>query len=124
MKPFDDPTYAPPADLSAEEFREYELAVSGAMRHAVLGKDHGLWVFDEIELQGSRPETVVVFRYRRKSRPDRLLETKAPIWPDVTEEGPEDNRRLDPAYALASWLWSSFEAGEYEARDCTAERSG
>ncbi len=110
--------HAPSADLTEEEFRAYETAIRDALREAVLSKKHVRWSFDSIELEGSRPETAVVFRFREIRRdPARPLVARAPIWVDDGVHSIGGNRYLDPAPAVAGWLWSSFEAEEFDVRE-------
>jgi hypothetical protein len=113
-KPFHDPHFAPPADLTDAEARAYEEAVLATITEALRLGRYGSWIIESIELEGRRPNTAVVFKYREGSDPGRLLAARASIWEGLVETvcGRE---RLESAPSHAGHLWSAFDAGELEA---------
>lgn len=115
-KPFDDPHYGPPADLAAEEARAYEETVLKTIREALPPGRYLAYQLESIELEGQRPETAVVFRYRKASDPQRLLTSRDRIWEDIAYEV-NGKQLLDSAPSVAGHIYSAFTAGELEARE-------
>lgn len=61
---FDDPIALVPTDLGAADSRAYELRTVELLREAMLkGPSDLLAVVDDVQLVGTRPDTLVVFRY-------------------------------------------------------------
>ncbi len=113
-KAFDDPQYAPPADLTPAEARDFEEAVLASIRQAIQPGPYGPWrIIDSIELEGERPETTVVFKYREISDPKRLLAGIAPIWEDIAHDV-QGTTLLDSAPSVGGSIFSAFNAGELE----------
>jgi hypothetical protein len=50
-------------DLDEADSRAYEEHTVRVLREVLLGLDAGLVAVDAVELMGSRPDTLVVFRY-------------------------------------------------------------
>jgi hypothetical protein len=124
-KPFDDPHYAPPADLTDAEARAYEEVVLATIREAVPRSPYVRpsdnirpgrwvqWIIESVDLEGQRPETAVVFTYREVADRGRLLAARRPVWEGLVETV-SGRELLDSAHSLAGHIFSDFTARELE----------
>jgi hypothetical protein len=124
-KPFHDPHYAPPADLTGAEARAYEEVVLATILQAVPRSPYVRpsddirpgrwvqWIIESVELEGRRPETAVVFKYREVADRERLLAARRSIW-DGLVEMVNGRELLDSAPSLAGHIFSDFTARELE----------
>jgi hypothetical protein len=64
---FDNPQGLVPQSLDAQDSRAYEERTGDELRRHMMACTAGLLVIDAIELVGSRPDTLIVFRYHRRS---------------------------------------------------------
>jgi hypothetical protein len=121
---FDDPTALVPADLSAEDARRYEVCVLEELRNHFIGRPTtGLVVVDEIEIVGSRPDMLFVFRYHHRpefiGRAPEVVEGPlvevAELWDLLLDES-HPNTIEGPAIA-AVYLGSAFDAAELMIAD-------
>lgn len=122
MRPdFDDPDALVPQRLDAQESRAYEERTADALREYLIGSTAGPVVVDEIELIGSRPETLVLFRYHHHpgyvTRHVDLVEgpraEAARFWEFAID--PEDQYAggmMEQPPRLAAAIGSAFDAAE------------
>lgn len=92
----------------------------------MLGGEGGLVLIDEIELTGSRPDTLVVFRYHHREeyvgRHPALVDGPqaelARLWEfAIDPEDPYSHGVMDPPGALAAAIGSAFDASELTLAD-------
>lgn len=115
MKPFRDPQYAPPTDLSEAETREYEETIVELLREAMPpGRRRGWRLIESIELHGRRPETVVEYRYREVRNPEVLLAGQVSIWTATSVDTIGGQELLDSAASVGSSIFTAFDAEEFE----------
>ena len=112
---FDDPHYAPPADLTDAEAAAYEEAVLRGVLETIRPGRYGPWLIDAVELEGRRPETAVVYTYRDVTAPERRLVARARIWEGAAEEV-GGRMLLDSAPSLGGHIATAFDAGELRPR--------
>jgi hypothetical protein len=110
-----------PQSLDAQDSRAYEEHTVDALRSHMMGSATGLVVMDAIELVGSRPETLVVFRYHHN--PDHVARNAdvmagaraeaASLWDFAID--PDDAYSVGTMHTppvLAGAIGSAFDAGE------------
>ncbi len=122
MQPdFDDPDALVPQELNTRDSRAYEERIVDALREHMIGNTAGLVIVDEIDLVGSRPDTLVVFRYHHDSdyagRQADLVEgpraEAARLWDFAID--PDDQYSGGMMYSppvLAAAIGSAFDAAE------------
>lgn len=122
---FADPSRLVRQDLSADNARAYEERTVAELRQAMMGQRHGLVVIDAIELAGTRPDTLVVFRYHHRGQyrgdpsfaegPQAEIAT---LWEFAID--PDDQYTqgmMDSPGVLAAAIGSAFEAAELSLAD-------
>lgn len=122
MRPdFNDPDALVPQGLSSHESRAYEERTVDALRQHMIGMTAGSVIVDEIELVGSRPETLVVFRYHHHPSQvgrytDLLAGSRAEaarLWEFAIDPDDQYSRgMMEAPPRLASAIASAFDAAE------------
>jgi hypothetical protein len=121
---FDDPNALVPQDLNAADSRAYELRTVEFLREWPVGvPSTGLVVFDDVQLIGTRPDTLVVFRYHHRPEyvgrapelVDGPLTEIAPFWEFALDE--DVTGMMDPPGVLAAAIGSAFDAAELMIAD-------
>lgn len=116
----DDPEALVAQDLSDEDSREYEQRVLAELRRVMIGRG-ALVEMDEIELLGSRPDTLVVFRYHHRDEfvgrhPSLVAGRRAEvarIWEfAIDPDDPWSQGLMDAPGVLAAAIGSAFDASE------------
>jgi hypothetical protein len=125
---FDDPMALVPEEMDGDDARRYEHRVLELLReHFVGAPSTGILVIDDIELVGSRPDTLVVFRYHHPpeyvgQHPDlvegQLVEIYR-LWEDLLDESEQPYRRgmIDGPGQAAVSAGSAFTATELMIAD-------
>jgi hypothetical protein len=115
----DDPEQPVPIELSDEDSQEFERRVVGVLRDEMIGGQGGLVEIEAIELQGSRPDTLVVFRYQYRPQyirrhPGVVAGPQAEIarfWDFAADPDDQWSRGLmNPPGVVAAAIGSSFDA--------------
>lgn len=115
-----------PQDLSDEDSREYERRVIGELRRVMIGGQGGLVEIDEVESLGSRPDTLIIFRYHHRPQyVGRHLSIlagpraeAARLWEfAIDADDPWSHGVMDPPEVLAAAIGSSFDASELSLVD-------
>jgi hypothetical protein len=125
---FDDPMALVPAEMDADDARRYERRVLELLReHFVGAPSTGILIVDDVELVGSRPDTLVVFRYhhrpeyvgRHQALVDGPLAEIYPLWEDLLDESEQPYRRgmIDGPGQAAVSAGSAFTATELMIAD-------
>lgn len=119
---FRDPTALVPQDLDEAMSRRYEELTVEELRSALLVETEGPVIFDAIDVVGSRPDTLVVFRYHH--RPEYIGKAQgldpgpraeiARLWDYAIEEG---ERWMDGPSVLAAAIGSDFDAARLTLAD-------
>jgi hypothetical protein len=117
---FEDPTALVPQKLDETASRRYEELTVESLRHAMLPDRGGLVVVDAIELVGSRPDTLVVFRYHHRDKyvgraPGLDAGPRAEVmslWDYAIDDDPWSRGMMDGPAVLAAAIGSAFEAAE------------
>jgi hypothetical protein len=116
---FADPDAVVTQDLDEADSRAYEEHTVRALREVLLGLDAGLVTVDAVDLVGSRPDTLVVFRYHHRPQyvgqhPGLVAGPCAEIarlWEyAIDDEDPQ--RRMEGPRMLAGTIGMAFEASE------------
>jgi hypothetical protein len=124
---FDDPNALVPQDLGPADSRAYEVRTVELLREWLVGvPSTGMVVVDDVQLIGTRPDTLVVFRYHHRAefigRGPELVEGPlaeiAPLWEfAIDEEDPWASGKMDGPGGLASSICSAFSASELMLAD-------
>ena len=122
MRPdFDDLHGLVPQGLDSHESRAYEERTVDALREHTIGMTAGSVIVDEIELIGSRPETLVLFRYHHHPsyvgrHADLVAGPRAEaarLWEFAIDPDDQYSRgMMETPPALASAISSAFDAAE------------
>ncbi|MGH2895838.1 MAG: hypothetical protein ACRDPM_21575 [Solirubrobacteraceae bacterium] len=118
---FDDPDALIPQGLGVKDSRTYEERTVDALREHLIGSAAGPVVVDAIDLVGSRPGTLVVFRYHHN--PSYLVQhadlapgpcaEAASLWEfAIDPDDPYSAGMMGPPGALAAAIGSAFDAAE------------
>jgi hypothetical protein len=117
----EDPTELVPQDLSDDDSREYERRVVAELRGVMIGGQGGLLEVADIEVVGSRPNTLIVFRYHHRRQyigrdPSLVAGPHAEVarlWDFAIDPEDQWSRGLmDPPAVLAAAIGSAFDAAE------------
>jgi hypothetical protein len=117
----DDPRRLVSQDQSDEASREYEQRVVDELRRVMLGGEAGLVKIDQIERLGTRPDTLIVFRYYHRpecvGRDPSIVggpqAEVARLWEfAIDPEDPWSHGLMDPPEVLAAAIGSAFDAAE------------
>jgi hypothetical protein len=118
--PFDRPDGLVPQELSETDSREYEQRTVAYLREVLMGGS-ALVTLDAIELVGSRPDTLVVFRYHYRPEfvgrhPGLVAGPQAEIarlWDfAIDRDDPYSQGLMDEPTVLAAAIGSAFDAAE------------
>jgi hypothetical protein len=122
MQPdFDDRDALVSQGLDSDESRAYEERTVHALREHMIGCTAGSVIVDGIELVGSRPETLVVFRYHHHPsyvgrHPDFVAGPRAEaarLWEFAIDRDDQYSRgMMEGPAVLASAIGSAFDAAE------------
>jgi len=122
----DDPDEAVPQELSDEDAVEYERRVLAELRRVMIGGEGGLVEVDAVDSLGSRPDTLVVFRYHYRPlylgrHPSTVAGPRAEVarlWEfAIDAHDPWSPGLMDPPNVLAAAIGSSFDASELHLVD-------
>lgn len=123
---FDDSDALVPQNLSDADSRVYEERTLEALRVAMIpSPDDALVIMDTIELVGSRPDTLVVFRYHHNPRyvgrsPGLEAGPRAELaglWEHALDRDPYVPGLMESPGVLASAIGSAFDAAELDVVD-------
>jgi hypothetical protein len=124
---FDDPNALVPQDLGTADSRAYELRTVELLREWLVGvPSTGVVVVDDVQLIGTRPDTLVVFRYHHRAEfigrapelVDGPLAEIAPLWEfAIDEEDRWARGKMDGPGVLAASIGSAFTASELMLAD-------
>jgi hypothetical protein len=117
---FDDPNALVPQELDDQESRRYEERTAAFLREHMMAANAGLVEMDAIELVGSRPETLVVFRYHHRARyvdqhPSVVAGPRAKVaklWDFAIDEESDPTGMMYAPPVLAAAIGSAFDAAE------------
>lgn len=110
-----------PQGLDGQESRAYEERTVDVLREYLIGRVAGLVIVDDIQLVGSRPETMVVFRYHHRpsyvgGHADIVAGPRAEVarlWEFAIDPDDEYSRgMMNSPPVLAAAIGSAFEAAE------------
>jgi hypothetical protein len=120
MDVFDDPNALLPQDLDQAQSRKYEERIVRFLHEHMMSANAGLVEMDAIELVGSRPETMVVFRYHH--RPAYIGQDPAVVsgsraeaaklWEFAIDDESYSGGMMNTPPVVATEIGSAFDAAE------------
>jgi hypothetical protein len=108
---FDDPHFLPPANIRGEETRAYEEKIVELLRDALMPSSGPVLFVEKVELQGERPDTEVIIRYRDTRKPG-LHAVRSRPWKEFIED--DDDGLLPDAASIGSAIYSRWHDGTLE----------
>jgi hypothetical protein len=120
MDVFDDPNRLLPQDLDEQDSRRYEERTIAYLLDHMKPASGGLVQMDTIELLGSRPDTLVVFRYHHRAEYLESDPTLAPgphaevarLWDFAIDDHRYSRGMMYTPPVLAAEIGSAFDAAE------------